>query len=210
MTGKWITGKELMNCYNIMPAELGEICSLQGLTAYSRELLTPLSDGQYIPSEDFPLMGTKLHFRFKDFEYSNYSLALPPRHTFACYSEMLEDLLFLQVDVERVFAKKNDNLLAITPPQTANQLTPMNVPASLWAGKRTDIIIENLKSTGFDEDTTIYILVQKCEKAKTEIGRLFYPDVMEKGNEKENSSYIRRVDTAIKKIEGKYTLTFDG
>ena len=88
---------------------------------------------------------------------------------------------------------------------TQQTLIPVNVPASLWAGKTAKVAFKNLEGE-FAEEIIAYILVEKMKHAKTEAGSLFYPD---DGEYKENSVYVKKINTLLEKANGLYLLTFN-
>ncbi|MDR0828473.1 MAG: hypothetical protein LBN33_11510 [Desulfovibrio sp.] len=87
-----------------------------------------------------------------------------------------------------------------------DQRTCLNVPASLWAGKNIEVVIEKLRKNGDSDDLITYILVEKMREHKVSVARLLFPP--RPGEEKENSTYLRNVDAAITRVTGTYNITF--
>jgi len=92
-------------------------------------------------------------------------------------------------------------------PATAvsDNLIPVNVPASMWAGKPFAEAFRCLHGK-YANEIIAKILIEKMGCEKTQAGLLFYPD---DGNYKENRTYQRKIDTLINEANRRYSLTFD-
>lgn len=95
---------------------------------------------------------------------------------------------------------------------STHNLIPVNVPASLWSGKRPEDIFEALSDKNFAPEIIAYILMEKVKgnaRKKTAFGRMFYWLEDDSGNEHEPSTYRRKIDGLLASCQQKYTLTFD-
>jgi hypothetical protein len=89
----------------------------------------------------------------------------------------------------------------------ADEKTPLNIPPSLWAGKTASAIMENLRAASFD-DNVIAFVMDKAGVSKQEAGRMLFP--AKPGEEKETSTYQRKIDGCIKRVIERYDLIFSG
>jgi hypothetical protein len=93
-----------------------------------------------------------------------------------------------------------------TPEGDGIEKITINVPPSLWAGKTLEAAFNNLREADFGDAVIAYILVMKMETPKTTAGRLLFPPAP--GEEKEDSTYLRKIDTCIRKATAQYNITF--
>lgn len=88
-----------------------------------------------------------------------------------------------------------------------SQLIPVNVPASLWAGKTLSAAHDALKKDFAPE--VIAVILGKLSDNKTECGRCLAQDEISKGVERDAGTYQRRFDNSISQANQKYLLTFN-
>ena len=87
---------------------------------------------------------------------------------------------------------------------------PVNVPASLWAGKTPQAIFDTLFEKGFAPEVIAYVFVKnECKITKTDAGRMFYREAIGKGIEQDPRTYQRKIDDLLKDAKVKYSFTFD-
>jgi hypothetical protein len=94
----------------------------------------------------------------------------------------------------------------IAPGWGDTERIPLNVPPSLWAGRSAVEAADALKAAGYDANLIAYVLVKKMGKPKLPVGRLLFPPPP--GQEKNDSTYLRKIDAAIRRITSKYRITF--
>jgi hypothetical protein len=82
----------------------------------------------------------------------------------------------------------------------------VNVPPSLWAGKALETAAATLQDAGYDVGLIAYILVEKMKTPKLPTGRLLFPP--SPGEGKEDSTYLRNIDSAIRRVTSAYSFTF--
>lgn len=92
---------------------------------------------------------------------------------------------------------------------TRQTLVPVNVPASLWAGKPIEDAVKNLQGK-FAKEVIAYILVEKMRCSKTSAGRYLDAKTMDEGIEKDSGTYQRSINELLKNVVARYTFTFDG
>jgi hypothetical protein len=84
----------------------------------------------------------------------------------------------------------------------------VDVSPALWAGLTHDVAFKNLKDKGFGEVIIAFILCKKMECKKTKLGRMLYHDPKDKNSEKDNSTYLRKVDKLLTDCDNSYILSF--
>lgn len=88
---------------------------------------------------------------------------------------------------------------------------PVNVPTSLWAGKAPQAIFDYLSRENFAPEVIAYILMKKDGGvSKTDAGRMFYREAIDKGIEQDPRTYQRKIDDLLKEAKSKYSFTFEG
>lgn len=87
----------------------------------------------------------------------------------------------------------------------------VNVPASLWAGKSPKAIFAILSEKDFAPEVIAHVLLEKAGGiSKTDAGRLFSQEDIDKGVEQEPRTYQRKMDALLNEANSKYSFTFNG
>lgn len=87
----------------------------------------------------------------------------------------------------------------------------VNVPSSLWAGKTPEAVFDSLDNQNFAPAVIASIIMKQVGGiSKTDAGRLFYKDEIDKGIIQENRTYQRKIDSLLAAADEKFTFTFDG
>jgi len=86
-------------------------------------------------------------------------------------------------------------------------LIPVNIPASLWAGKTPEMVYTALKNEFSLE--VIAMVMDLVSENKTECGRALAKEDIDKGEEKDARTYQRNFDNFLCRGNAKYLLTFN-
>jgi hypothetical protein len=81
----------------------------------------------------------------------------------------------------------------------------VNIPPSLWAGKSMGAAISALRESGFSDEIIAVVLAEKMGISKLKVGRFLTPG---DGEERENSTYSRRLESASKYVRSRYCITY--
>ena len=85
----------------------------------------------------------------------------------------------------------------------------VNVPNSLWAGKAPQAIFDYLSQENFAAAVIAYILMEKDGGVtKTDAGRMFCREAIDKGIEQDPRTYQRKIDDLLKEAKSKYSFAF--
>ena len=115
------------------------------------------------------------------------------------------DKLKPKTATERLLRDATYALMMARAAGTPHDLIPVNVPASLWAGKPFEVAFKNLEGK-FAEEVIALILVEQMGCDKKAAGAFFYPD---DGDYKEDRTYQRKIDRLIESAKTRYSFTFD-
>ena len=100
------------------------------------------------------------------------------------YKQKISEMLFKPADIRSYLD---------TIPQEMPTLIPVNIPASLWAGKTPEAIFSTLTGKNFAPEIIAYILMEKTvDPIKTTAGSLFYQKKRSKGKEPELRTYQKK------------------
>lgn len=88
-----------------------------------------------------------------------------------------------------------------------NDLIPVNIPYSKWAGKTLEHVYTALKDE-YSLDV-IAMVMDRMSKNKTKNGRALAKDDIDKGEEMDTRTYQRNFDNFLCRGNAKYLLTFD-
>lgn len=91
-----------------------------------------------------------------------------------------------------------------------NKKIIVNVDPSIWAGIAKERAFSALREYGFSDEVIAFILVKKLAIAKAEAGRLFYQSEIARGDERDISTYTRKIDNLLDKANKMYVFTFLG
>ena len=94
----------------------------------------------------------------------------------------------------------------IAPAQDAR--TPLNVPATLWAGKTPEMARDGLQDDYGPE--VIAVILDKLSDNKTENGRLLSQEEMDKGVVRDPVTYQRKFERLLIQANTRYLFTFNG
>jgi hypothetical protein len=192
---RWISGEEAMKRYGLEVAELGGLCRDGRLVAYARETLQPIRNEVFI---------------FNRFRRNAYSSCDEGRGDFESYANLIGKMLFVEQEIQAVTGgtpPQGEAPVENAPDAARQGKIMLNVPASLWAGKKPEAAMAAIKVGGYDDiDLIAYILVEKMKVPKLAAGRLLFTPL--DGEEMEDSTYSRKITTALGKIKSLYNLTF--
>jgi hypothetical protein len=208
-----ITAKEAMHKYGIREQQILEIVNSGKVTLYGRmgEILDADSEKELRDSLYYSFLDSAKR-KEKEEALQMYDIDLP-------LDEIDTDPLLLSIVTEA--ANKDERLLVVgrylfntkefenALRQMIETLIPINIPASLWAGKTPEAIFTVLSKEKFAPEVIAYIIMEKVGGiSKTDTGRMFYQKEISKGIELDNRTYQRKIDDLLEEAKSKYLFTF--
>lgn len=123
-------------------------------------------------------------------------------------NEVLQKFAFLK---QRPTQDQNNSSPEPAAPRASSpHLIPVNIPASLWAGKTPKAIFTILSERQNTQEAIAAVLDKAGGITKTDAGRLFHMKEINLGIEREATTYQRTFDRLLKEFNSKYLLTFNG
>jgi len=132
---------------------------------------------------------------------------LPDSLAFRLYNKNTSPSRYKSSDHLMFFSQKLCPKERIAKATSIEKIT-VNISSSLWAGLTKEKSFSALSAEGFSDEVIAFILIEKLSVPKGEAGRLFYSDEIAKGEERDLSTYIRKIDSLLNRANSKYLFTF--